>query len=166
MAMGWRHVFQALLPIIAVLGPVCSFCVAQDLSKAPPPEGLVARQTVAAPAAEVCFLEGPAVDAAGNVFFSDIASNRILKMDAKGAITTFRADSGRTNGNCFDAEGRLISCEGGEQGPGRRRIVRTDMKTGAMTVLTDKYDGKRYNSPNDCCVDAKGRIWFTDPRYG
>ena len=107
-----------------------------------------------APAAVVCFLEGPAVDAAGNVFFSDIAGNRILKMDAKGTVTTFRADSGRTNGNCFDAEGRLISCEGGEQGPGRRRVVRTDMKTGAITVLTDRYDGKRYNSPNDCCVDA------------
>src|SRR5438034_5599453 len=40
------------------------------------------------------------------------------------------------------------------------------MKTGEITVLTDKYDGKRYNSPNDCCVDGKGRIWFTDPRYG
>src|SRR5262249_55801186 len=63
-------------------------------------------------------------------------------------------------------KGRLISCEGGEQGPGRRRIVRTDMTTGKVEVLTDRYDGKRYNSPNDVCVDAKGRIWFTDPRYG
>ena len=161
-----RRVVLALLPMVAALGPGLSLCVAQDLSKAPPPEGLVARDTAAEPAAVVCFLEGPAVDAAGNVFFSDIAGNRILKMDAKGAVTTFRADSGRTNGNCLDAEGRLISCEGGEQGPGRRRIVRTDMKTGAITVLTDKYDGKRYNSPNDCCVDGKGRIWFTDPRYG
>jgi len=86
-------------------------------------------------------------------------------MDSKGAVTVFRADSGRTNGNCFDAQGRLISCEGGEQGVGRRRIVRTDMKTGEITVLTERYDSKRYNSPNDCCVDAKGRIWFTDPRY-
>ena len=135
MAMVWHHVFQALVPIVAVLGPGCCFGVAQDLSKAPLPEGLVAKQTVAAPAAVVCFLEGPAVDAAGNVFFSDIAGNRILKMDAKGTVTTFRADSGRTNGNGFDAEGRLISCEGGEQGPGRRRIVRTDMKTGAIKVL-------------------------------
>jgi gluconolactonase len=166
MAMVWHHLFQALLPLVAVLGPGCCFCVAQDLSKAPLPEALVAKQTVAAPAAVVCFLEGPAVDAAGNVFFSDIAGNRILKMDAKGAVSTFRADSGRTNGNCFDAEGRLISCEGGEQGPGRRRIVRTDMKTGEITVLTDKYGGKRYNSPNDCCVDGRGRIWFTDPHYG
>src|SRR5262245_36637494 len=80
MAMVWHHVFQALLSILAVIGMGCSFCVAQDLSKVPLPEGLVAEQTVAASAAVVCFLEGPAVDAAGNVFFSDIAGNRILKM--------------------------------------------------------------------------------------
>jgi gluconolactonase len=166
MARKWRHAFRALLPIIAVLGPNGGLCPAQELSGVPLPEGLVPRGAAAAPAAVVCFLEGPAVDAAGNVFFSDIAGNRILKMDAKGVVTTFRADSGRTNGNCFDAEGRLISCEGSEQGPGRRRLVRTDMRTGAVTVLTEKYDGKRYNSPNDCCVDARGRIWFTDPRYG
>ena len=138
-----------------------------DLGKAPPPADLVAKGTTPTAAAVVCFLEGPAVDADGNVFFSDIAGNRILKMDAKGLVSVFRADSGRTNGNCFDAQGRLISCEGGEQGSGgRRRMVRTDIKTGEVTVLTDKYDGKRYNSPNDVCADSKGRIWFTDPRYG
>lgn len=152
--------------LIAVIGLGSSRTSAQDLSRTPLPEALVAKETTPAAAAVVCFLEGPAVDADGNVFFSDIAGNRILKMDAKGAVSTFRADGGRTNGNCFDAEGRLISCEGSEQGPGRRRIVRTDLKTGAVTVLTDKFEGKRYNSPNDCCVDAKGRIWFTDPRYG
>jgi gluconolactonase len=166
MAKNWGRVFRALAPVIVALGPSGGPCAGEDLSKVPVPEGLVGRDAVAAPAAVVCFLEGPAVDAEGNVFFSDIAGNRILKMDAKGTVTTFRADSGRTNGNCFDAQGRLISCEGGEQGPGRRRIVRTDMKTGKVEVLTDRYDGKRYNSPNDCCVDAKGRIWFTDPRYG
>src|SRR5262245_46336924 len=160
------HVFRAVLSVVALLGSGRCPCAAGDLSKTPLPAGLVARETAAAPAAVVCFLEGPAADAAGNVFFSDIAGNRILKMDATGAVTTFRADSGRTNGNCFDAQGRLISCEGGEQGPGRRRVVRTDMKSGEVTVLTDKFEGKRYNSPNDCCVDAKGRIWFTDPRYG
>jgi gluconolactonase len=152
------------IAVTAVLD--CCLCSAQDLSRVPPPEGLVGKDTAPAPAAVVCFLEGPAVDAAGNVFFSDIAGNRILKLDARGSISTFRADSGRTNGNCFDAQGRLISCEGGEQGRGRRRMVRTDMKTGEITVLTERYQGKRYNSPNDCCVDAKGRIWFTDPRYG
>lgn len=117
-------------------------------------------------AATVCFLEGPAVDAAGNVFFSDIAGNRIMKMDPKGQLSVFRADSGRTNGNCFNSLGELISCEGGEQGVGRRRIVLTDMKTNKMFVVTDKFEGKRFNSPNDVCVDTKGRIWFTDPYYG
>jgi gluconolactonase len=117
-------------------------------------------------AATVCFLEGPAVDADGNVFFSDISGNRIMKRDPKGQLSVFRADSGRTNGNCFDAQGRLISCEGGEQGVGRRQMVRTDMKSNQVTVLTDKYEGKRYNSPNDVCVDTLGRIWFTDPFYG
>src|SRR5262245_54683194 len=83
------------------------------------PEGLVAPNTVAETAGVVAFLEGPAVDAEGNVFVSDIAGNRILKMDPKGQFTVWRADSGRTNGNCFDANGNLISCEGNEQGPGR-----------------------------------------------
>jgi gluconolactonase len=166
MVKNGRHVFRALLPIVTVLVSTHCLCLAQELSMTPLPEGLVPKETVAAPAAVVCFLEGPAVDAAGKIFFSDIAGNRILKMDAKGVVTTFRADSGRTNGNYFDALGRLISCEGSEQGPGRRRLVRTDMKTGAVTVLTERYEGKRYNSPNDCCVDAQGRIWFTDPRYG
>jgi gluconolactonase len=130
------------------------------------PEGLVATGTKIAPAAVVCFLEGPALDAGGNVFFSDIAGNRILKMNFKGEVSVFRADSGRTNGNTFDRKGRLLSCEGAENGPGgRRRIVRTDMKSGEVEVLTDKYDGKRYNSPNDIVADKEGRVWFTDPLY-
>jgi gluconolactonase len=136
-------------------------------AKAPLPADLVAPGAKVTAAAGVCFLEGPAVDAQGNVFFSDIAGNRILKMTPAGMVSVFRADSGRTNGNAFDAQGRLVSCEGGEMGPGgRRRIVRTDLKTGQVTVLTERYEGKRYNSPNDVCVDAKGRVWFTDPRYG
>ena len=138
-----------------------------DLSQLTLPAGLVPAGTEATRAALVSFYEGPAVDADGNVFFSDIVSNRILKMNPQVQISVFRLDSGRTNGNAFDAEGRLISCEGSGLGAGgRRRIVRTDMKTGATTVLTERYNGKRYNSPNDVCVDAQGRIWFTDPRYG
>jgi gluconolactonase len=127
----------------------------------------VAPGTKATVAALVCFFEGPAVDDKGNVFFSDITGNRILKMTPKGEVSVFRADSGRTNGNAFDAQGRLVSCEGLGLGPGgRRRIVRTDLRTGQITVLTERFEAKRYNSPNDLCVDGKGRIWFTDPRYG
>jgi gluconolactonase len=138
-----------------------------DLSRVPLPTGLVAPEAKAAVGALVCFLEGPAVDEKGYVFFSDITGNRILKMAPTGEVSVFREDSGRTNGNAFDAQGRLVSCEGFGLGPGgRRRIVRTDMKTGKIMVLTERYEGKRFNSPNDVCVDGQGRIWFTDPRYG
>jgi gluconolactonase len=119
------------------------------------------------PAAVIAFTEGPAVDADGNVFFSDIQNDRIMKRAADGALSVWRADSGRTNGNMFDAQGRLVSCEGAEFGPGgRRRITRTDTKTGKVEVLTDRFEGNRYNSPNDLVIDNAGRIYFTDPRYG
>jgi gluconolactonase len=117
-------------------------------------------------AAGVCFLEGPAWHPSGDLYFSDIAGNRILKMAADGVVSVFRADSGRTNGNTFDGEGRLISCEGAEFGTGgRRRVVRTDVTTGQAEVLTERFEGKRYNAPNDVVVDTRGRIWFTDPYY-
>jgi gluconolactonase len=137
-----------------------------DLSKTPLPAALLAPEGKVTVAAGVCFLEGPAVHADGSIYFSDISGNRILKMEAQGSVSTFRADSGRTNGNTFDAQGRLISCEGAENGlGGRRRIVRTDLKTGVVEVLTERYEGKRYNSPNDVVVDPASRIWFTDPLY-
>src|SRR5687768_16841836 len=75
---------------------------APDLHKVPLPEGLV--KTAEFSATVVCFLEGPAVDAQGNVFFSDIAGSRILKKLTSGKVVVFRADSGQTNGNAFDAQ--------------------------------------------------------------
>jgi gluconolactonase len=115
----------------------------------------------------VCFLEGPAEDDEGTLFFSDIAGNRILKRSRDGLVSTFREPSGRANGNTFDAKGRLVTCEGAEQGlDGGRRVVRADRRTGEVEVLTDRFGGKRYNSPNDVVVDPRGRVWFTDPYYG
>jgi gluconolactonase len=137
-----------------------------DLTRALLPASLLAPQGATTIAARTCLLEGPAFDADDNLFFSDIFGNRIYRLTPDGSLSIFRADSGRTNGNTFDAAGRLISCEGAEQGPGgRRRVVRTDLKTGVIEVLTDHFEGKRYNSPNDVVVDALGRIWFTDPYY-
>jgi len=160
-------VFLALLVTFASLACALQTDEKADLARIPLPAGLVTAGTKISVAALVCFLEGPAVDEKGNVFFSDIPSNRILKMSPEGVVSDFRSDSGRTNGNAFDAQGRLISCEGfGLGSGGRRRIVRTEMVTGKITVLTERYQGKRYNSPNDVCVDDQGRIWFTDPRYG
>src|SRR5438094_10580781 len=156
-----RSTLAALAPLL-----VGQSVVAADPAKAPLPPGSVAADGRPGQAAAVCFLEGPAVHESGHVYFSDIPGSRILRLTADGAWSVFRADSGRTNGNTFDARGRLLSCEGAENGPGgRRRIVRTDMKTGQIEVLTERYEGKRYNSPNDLVVDPAGRIWFTDPLY-
>lgn len=119
------------------------------------------------PATLVAFTEGPAVDADGSVYFSDIENNRILKLAPDGSHSVFREPSHRTNGQTFDHQGRLLHCEGAEFGPGGgRRVTRTDLASGDYTVLTDRYDGARYNSPNDICVDGQGRIYFTDPCYG
>ena len=114
---------------------------------APLPADLVAADQVET-AAILAFTEGPAVDLEGNVFFSDIQNNRIMRFSAAGELDVFRADSGRANGNIFDREGRLVTCEGAEFGPGgRRQMTRTDMKTGEVEILTARYEGKRYNSP-------------------
>lgn len=115
----------------------------------------------------LAFTEGPAVDADGSVYFSDIVNNRILRRAADGRLSVFREPSRRTNGQSFDPQGRLLHCEGAEFGPGGgRRVARTDLKSGRYEVLTERYGGLRYNSPNDICTDARGRIFFTDPRYG
>ena len=120
-----------------------------------------------APATLVAFTEGPAVDADGSVYFSDIENNRILKLAPDGSRSVFREPSHRTNGQTFDREGRLLHCEGAEFGPGGgRRVTRTNLRTGEYQVLTDRFEGLRYNSPNDICVDGRGRIYFTDPCYG
>jgi gluconolactonase len=138
-----------------------------NLTRVPLPVDLLAPQAVVTIAARTCLLEGPAFDHSGSLFFSDIIGNCIYRMARDGTVSVYRSDSGRTNGNTFDAHGLLISCEGAESGPGgRRRVVRTDLKTDQVEVLTEQYEGKRYNSPNDVVVDTEGRIWFTDPFYG
>ena len=133
-------------------------------NKLPLPRGV---ETAGVKAATLlAFTEGPAVDAEGNVYFSDIISNRIWKLAPDGSRTIFREPSHRTNGQTFDREGRLYHCEGAEFGPGGgRRITRTTLANGHYEVVTDRFDGVRYNSPNDICVDGRGRIYFTDPCY-
>lgn len=120
-------------------------------------------------AAGVAFTEGPACAADGRVFFSDIVNNRILcHTPGQPWFTVFRQPSGRANGLLFDPQGRLLACEGNEFGPndGQRRITRTDLQTGQLDVLTERFEGCRYNSPNDIAVRANGQIFFTDPCYG
>ena len=106
--------------------------------------------------------EGPAYFAAGRyLVWSDIPNSRLMRWDeTTGAVGVLREDSGYANGNTIDREGRLVTCE-----QGNRRVTRTE-HDGTVTVLADRYDGKRLNSPNDVVVRADGSIWFTDPSYG
>src|SRR5271166_1410072 len=157
----------SFLVVICMADPPAGEGPRTDFHQVPLPSDLLVPRASLTVAARTSFLEGPAVDRAGQLFFSDLIGNRIYRLTPDGKLHVFREDSGRTNGNTFDAQGRLVSCEGAEQGPeGRRRVVRTDLKTGVVEVLTERFGGKRYNSPNDVCVDTRGRVWFTDPRYG
>lgn len=112
---------------------------------------------------DVAFTEGPAWHPSGNVYFSDIRNNRIMRRDRNGQIHVFRTPSGYSNGLAFDHQGRLVACEGGGA-PSNRRVTRTELD-GTITVLASHYQGKRINSPNDLTIDSQGRIYFSDPRY-
>jgi|GEM_PF-1056599 gluconolactonase len=144
--------------------PICLtalFLTVQSISaQAAPPVSADSRLQIEG---RVAFTEGPAWHPSGNVYFSDIANNRIMRRDRAGVIHTYRTESGRTNGLAFDHQGRLICCEGGGA-ESNRRVTRIELD-GTITVLAESYQGKRFNSPNDCTIDSKGRIYFSDPRY-
>jgi gluconolactonase len=119
------------------------------------------------------FTEGPAPAPDGSVYLSDITfgvkasgyqAGHIWRWDPRtGTTAVFRSPSGMSNGMVFDAQGRLVVAEGAAFGG--RRITRTDMKTGKSVILAGLFNGRPFNSPNDLVLDARGRIYFTDPRY-
>lgn len=108
------------------------------------------------------WVEGPVYfSALRSLLFSDIPNDRILRFDEmSGAVSVFRQPSGYANGHTVDRQGRLVSCE-----HGGRRVTRTE-HDGTITVLADRFEGKRLNSPNDVVVRSDDTIWFTDPTYG
>lgn len=106
--------------------------------------------------------EGCAWNGGGRyLVWSDLPNNRHLRrLDEDGHVSEFHKPSNYSNGNTFDFEGRLLSCE-----QNTRRVVRYE-HSGAVTVLADQWNGKPLNSPNDIVVHPDGGIWFTDPIYG
>jgi len=106
--------------------------------------------------------EGPVWFGDGRyLLVSDIPNNRIMRYDeASGAWGVFRSPSNMANGLARDCQGRLLTCE-----HGGRRITRTEYD-GSITVLADRFEGKRLNSPNDIVCQSNGTIWFTDPPFG
>jgi len=110
-------------------------------------------------AGDCLFTEGPAADAAGNVFFTDQPNDRILKWSLEGKLTTFLQPSGRANGLCFDKEGNLLACA-----DETNQLWSVD-GAGKATLLIKDYQGKLLNGPNDLWVHPDGRVYFTDPFY-
>lgn len=122
------------------------------------------RQTIFAPGAKLKVEaadgsggEGPAWHPQLGILTS--GNGHICRLDREGKRHVYRKDAG-TNGLLFDQQGRLLACE-----PVLRRVTRIEAD-GTITVLTERYQGKRYNQPNDLTVDSQGRIYFSDPRYG
>ena len=121
---------------------------------------LVANAKVEALHAGTRWGEGPAwFPDAQMLLWSDIPNNRILRWVEGGGVSVFREPSNNANGNARDRQGRLITCESGA-----RRVTRTELN-GDITVLAERFEGKRLNSPNDVAVRSDGSIWFTDPDY-
>ena len=114
--------------------------------------------------------EGPAVAPDGSIYFTDMPFGAddqtiIHRYDPRSKeLTVFSKKAGKTNGLAFDTQGFLLGCDGADGGG--RCIRRWNTDTGQCTIVADMFQGKRFNSPNDLCVDRKGQIYFTDPRYG
>jgi gluconolactonase len=107
------------------------------------------------------WLEGPVWFGDRNcLLFSDIPNDRIMRWSEETGVSVFRRPAGFPNGQTRDREGRLITCS-----HHNRCIMRTEFD-GAVTVLADRFEGKRLNSPNDVIVKSDGTIWFSDPPYG
>ncbi|RUV98151.1 MULTISPECIES: SMP-30/gluconolactonase/LRE family protein [unclassified Mesorhizobium] len=108
------------------------------------------------------WLEGPAWFAAGRyLLFSDIPNDRIMRYDdTSGTVSVFRSPSNNANGNTVDFQGRLVTCE-----HRARRVDRTE-HDGSISVIADRFEGRRLNSPNDVVVRSDGTVWFSDPPYG
>ena len=107
----------------------------------------------------VAFLEGPTCDQAGNVYFTETKTHKIMKYSTDGALSVFRDNSNAANGLVFDLEWRLIACEGNPANP---RVTRTNIGTGRVEVLASREMGLKLTAPNDVTFDNRGRLYFTD----
>lgn len=115
-------------------------------------------------ATSIAFTEGPTADpVSGDIFFTDQANNRIMRLAVNGKLSTFRQPANHANGLVFDPQWRLVACESGDPVAGTPpRITRTYLATGRIEVLSDNFEGKRFVGPNDVTFDGHGRIYFSD----
>lgn len=134
-----------MLALFGIVGAI----LAQDLQR-PTVDTVVANQQ---------FIDGPAWSSEGFLIFSDLPTRRILKIGSDG-VTVLREKTEGANGNAFDDKGRLYTCESAG-----RRVIRTD-KRGKVEIIAERFEGKRFNAPNDIAVSKQGHVYFTDPAFG
>jgi gluconolactonase len=107
------------------------------------------------------FTEGPAWSKDGFLIFSDTVTDKIWKWTPGSEAATFRDSAGGANGNAFDSQNRLYTCESRA-----RRVTRTNLKDNKIDVLADQWEGKKLNAPCDLAVSKSDHVYFTDPAFG
>ncbi len=135
---------------------VTLFCTAKENSSIP---GIGPVGTIKKVQGDFQFTEGPASDMQGNLYFSDVSANKIYKMNTNGEISVFLEPSGHANGLMLESKDKLLVCQMDGQ------VISINPETKKITILTDKYEGTRYNAPNDLVVDKTGGAYFTDPLF-
>ena len=149
---------RSIVALVSILGP--TLVVRADDKQPTPISGLGPVGKIVKLHTDFKFTEGPAPDRAGNVYFSDIPNERIHKIDAGGKLSVFREKSNRANGLMVNAKGEIVACEMAGQ------VVALSADGKSRRVLADKYQGKRFNAPNDLVLDKHGGVYFTDPAFG
>ncbi|TWT77980.1 Gluconolactonase precursor [Posidoniimonas polymericola] len=145
---------QRFSPLLVALLVIANVAYAADPIPGVGPAGAVERVSLGH-----TFVEGPAWDGAGRLYFTDIPSNTIHVLE-QGRVTAFTTESRRANGLMLAADGRLVACEMSGA------LVAYDTKTKARTVLASEFKGKPFNAPNDLVIDRTGGVYFTDPMFG
>lgn len=136
------------------------FCLAIRAQTTESPTGIVAPGAKLTLLAEgFKFTEGPAADAAGNVYFTDQPNNKIMKWSVDGKLSVYKDDAGRSNGLYFDRKGNLYTCAD------LNNELWEITRSGKVKVLVKDYQGKKLNGPNDLWIRPDGGIYFTDPFY-
>jgi gluconolactonase len=129
------------------------------LSGSPATAQLFEQDSVKLIARQFAFTEGPAVNAAGDVFFTDQPNNKIWKYSADKQLTLFMDHAGRSNGMYFDKSGMLLACAD------EKNELWSVNPAGKVKILVTEFGGKKLNGPNDLWIDPQGGIYFTDPYY-
>jgi gluconolactonase len=145
---------KLILVLVVITFPL--LCAAKEKPNIP---GIGPVSAVKKVQGDFLFTEGPAADMEGNLYFSDVSGNTIYKMDKDREISVFLEPSGHANGLMFENKDKLLACQMDGQ------VISIKIKTKKITVLTDKYNGTRYNAPNDLVVDKTGGVYFTDPLF-